>query len=171
MITEARYSAEEASQLLQMENMNVSKRTVNYYAFSKKMFDITTNGKKCFTTVELDKLRSIYLLKEYTNYTLEQIKIIINSHTLEEIKETCASRVSSIRELKSNTLQDFTPKGTYIFNHCLTSKLPEECKSEQLEGRKIIKINEDISFVVSQKVDRKKLNKFVSLLKILEDEE
>ncbi|MFZ3102601.1 MAG: hypothetical protein WA113_10480, partial [Desulfitobacteriaceae bacterium] len=160
----------EASQLLQTENMKVSKRTVNYYAFSKKMFDITTNGKKCFTTVELDKLRSIFLLKEYTNYTLEQIKVIINSHTIEEIKEICARRVSGIRELNSNLLQDFTPRKTYVFNPYFPPKVSEDSKSEQSDGNRTITINEDISLVVSQKVNSKKIKKMISLLRILEDE-
>ncbi|MFZ3102594.1 MAG: hypothetical protein WA131_06870 [Desulfitobacteriaceae bacterium] len=102
-MTEGRYSAEEAAQLLQTENMKISKRTVNYYAFDKNMFDITTNGKKCFTTLELNKLRAIYLLKEYSNYTLGQIKGIINSCTLEEVKEICAKRASSIRNFTTNT--------------------------------------------------------------------
>lgn len=93
------YSAEDVANILRAEGFSdINKRTVNYYAFDKKMFDVQRTGKKCFTDRELDKIRAIRLLREYTNLTLDQIKQIINTHSLEEIKQFCINRVASIGE-------------------------------------------------------------------------
>lgn len=96
------YSAEDVANILRSEGFSdINKRTVNYYAFDKKMFDIQGTGKKCFTDRELDKIRAIRLLREHTNLTLDQIKQIINTRSLEEIKQFCINRVSNIREYYS----------------------------------------------------------------------
>lgn len=79
------YSAQEVSDLLKSKNKEISKRTVNYYAFEKKMFEVG-GGRNCFTDDDIKKIENILLLKEKTSYTLEQIKTIINTKSDDEIK-------------------------------------------------------------------------------------
>ena len=81
-----RYSAEGVVRLLRSAGFNINKRTVNYYAFDKKIIDVSETGKKCFTDVELDKIQAILLLRERTDFSLEEIKDIVNSSKLAEIK-------------------------------------------------------------------------------------
>lgn len=91
-----KYSAEEVAKILQSEGYDISKRTVNYYAFDKKLFEVKETGKNCFTDEELDKIRGIRILREYTNFTLNQIKEIINQYPLPEIMKMCESRLQSV---------------------------------------------------------------------------
>jgi len=79
------YSAQEVADILNAHNKDVTKRTVNYYAFEKKMFEVNSK-RNCFTDEDIIKVDNILLLKEKTSYTLEQIKTIINTKTADEIK-------------------------------------------------------------------------------------
>lgn len=83
-----RYSAKEVSDIISSsKEFEISARTVNYYVFDKKLFNIDVTGKKAFTDKEIDKIRGILILKKYTNFTLDQIKEIINRFTILEIEK------------------------------------------------------------------------------------
>lgn len=86
MVKENRYTAEEVVRVLQSAGFNINKRTVNYYAFDKKLFEVSETGKKSFTDIDVDKIQSILLMRERTNMSLEEIKSIVNSRSLTEIK-------------------------------------------------------------------------------------
>lgn len=99
------YSAQEVSDILKNKNKEISKRTVNYYAFEKKMFEVG-GGRNCFTDEDINKIENILLLREKTSYTLEQIKTIINTKSDDEIK-----RMFKKKEVVKTIIID--PEGEY----------------------------------------------------------
>ncbi len=180
-----KYSAEEAAKILKSEGYDISKRTVNYYAFDKKLFEVKETGKNCFTDEELDKIRGIRILQEYTNYTLNQIKEIINRYTLSEITKMCEGRLQSISynyggnyitesicRTDSRTSSAGTPNP--VQGHSITPlhknavvSLPrpiEEPDSKISSGTRTIKINDDITLIVSSAYDSEKLKKLIDFI-------
>lgn len=126
-MSEKTYTAKEVAEILQKEgHSDISKRTVNYYAFDKTMFDIKQTGKNCFAETEINKIRAIKLLQKHTNMTLNQIKTIVNTHSLDEIKQICLNRtLDTVKyysqgnqrhaskvfyQIKANTKPDSIPK-------------------------------------------------------------
>lgn len=87
------YNADEVAKKLQEEGYEINKRTVNYYAFEKKLFEVE-GGKNCFTDKEVKKIKYIKDLQQYTTYTLQQIKDIINRYTDEEIMDIIGDKLS-----------------------------------------------------------------------------
>lgn len=81
-----RYTAEEVARMLKSVGFKISKRVVNYLAFEKNMFELKVSGKKCFTDDEVDKIQAILLLQSRTELSMEEIKHLINTQSLEEIK-------------------------------------------------------------------------------------
>jgi len=80
------YTAREVAEKLQKEGYaDITTRTVNYYAFEKKMFDVSLTGKKCFTDKEIEKIKAIKHLQKTTSFTLSQIKDIISTYSFEDI--------------------------------------------------------------------------------------
>ena len=56
------------------ENIIISARTLNYYAYDKKMFPCLKKGKCSFTDEEYELLKRIAYLKDKTSMSLDQIK-------------------------------------------------------------------------------------------------
>ena len=63
-----------------------------YYAFEKKMFPVTGSGKNVFSETDYDKLKSIAFLRQNSNYSLDQIKAKIQTHTFQELDEMVLSK-------------------------------------------------------------------------------
>ena len=101
-----KYTAKEVSEILSKEGFyDITPRTVNYYAFEKKMFEPIQTGKKCFSEREIEKIKSIKTLQESTNFTLDQIKEIINKYSYDEI-------LSRITPVSYKTLDEFDSGNT-----------------------------------------------------------
>lgn len=171
------YSAKEVAELLRKEGLtDITSRTINYYAFDKKMFNINSVGKKCFTNIEIDKIKGIKKLQELTKFTLEQIKEIINKYSYEEIE-------SRFSQISYKTVEDF--KSTYsvksmaprVFsNNINLNSSSNECNSSYYANSDInieeinlksnnlqrnLRINEDITLTISNNIDNEKLQKIV----------
>lgn len=86
------YSANEVSEVLLQRGYDINSRTINYYAYDKKMFELE-KGKKTFTEKEIQKIQFIKDLQQYTNYNLSQIKKIINNYSDEKIKDIISERI------------------------------------------------------------------------------
>jgi DNA-binding transcriptional MerR regulator len=96
-----RYTADEVARLLISAGFDITKRTINYYTFEKKLFDVQ-EGKKCFTNIEIDKIQAIVLLRERTDFSLEEIKEIINAYNLDEIKRQYPSKRPQFKSFAVN---------------------------------------------------------------------
>lgn len=77
MNIEEGHSAEEVAGILRSAGYEVTRRTVNYYAFEKKMFQPKGTGKKIFTREDIDRMQAILYLRERSSLTLDEIKKII----------------------------------------------------------------------------------------------
>lgn len=184
------YTAKEAADKLQQEGFaDITTRTVNYYAFEKSMFDISQTGKKCFTDKELKKMKAIKHLQKTTNFTLEQIKNIINKYDYEEIM----TRVSPIVYDK---VEDFYQSPGYTqslvsahlkndsdstaisaplrFSHDNTALNPPRLNTlfvnsvpfvDENSKKRSIRINEDITLIVSHHIDTEKLTELVKCIR------
>lgn len=113
-----RYTAEEVSNILKSAGFDITKRTVNYYAFEKKMFEIKRVGKKIFTNLEVDKILAILLLRERSDMNLDEIKKVINSYDLEEIKRKYPKNRSQFRSFVTQDIKETYPLGLYD-NHII----------------------------------------------------
>lgn len=176
------YSAEEVAKILQAEGDNdISKRTINYYAFDKRLFEVSGSGKKIFTDADIDKIRAIRMLKNCTTYTLEQIKQIINKHSLEEVSEMCAKRVSDISAyygaVNNSGVVKEPPRDYFSDSMILEDSVkplvpgrsnPTVKSPPKLSENRIIKVNDDITLVVSPQVDTEKLTKLIKAVRNLE---
>lgn len=113
------YSAQDVADILKKYNREISKRTVNYYAFDRKMFE-TESKKNCFTDEDVEKIENILLLREKTSYTLEQIKTIINTKTSEEIRA-----MFSKEDLIERIFEEISPhiNSTYQMSEKLSNEL------------------------------------------------
>lgn len=176
-----KYSAEDVAKLLQSEGYSdVTRRTVNYYAFDKGMFPVQEAGKKCFSQREVDKIRAIRLLKEHTNMTLEQIKKVINEHSLDEIKEICVSRTLSISPYYSQNVglnsignvssycNSISGSRSVNQNFSMMRSVSENSLSSQSnesDKSRTIKVNNDITLILSSNVDNDKLFKLIDFIK------
>lgn len=87
------YTAEKVSEILKEQGYDIKKRTVNYYAFEKKLFEVES-GKNSFTDESIKKIKYIRDLQQYTNYNLNQIKVIINTYSDEEIDNIIGIKLS-----------------------------------------------------------------------------
>lgn len=73
------YTAEELiTKLHEENNIIISLRTLNYYAYDKKMFPNLQKGKKAFSDNECELINRISYLKDKTSLTLDEIKVYIN---------------------------------------------------------------------------------------------
>lgn len=98
------YTAEQiVKKLKDEENVLISVRTLNYYAYDKKMFPQLKHGKSCYSDTEYELLKRIAFLKEKSSMTLEDIKQCI----LDD--EQYNSKVNSIM---ADTVDRFS-KATY----------------------------------------------------------
>lgn len=176
-----KYSADEVAKILRSEGHDISKRTVNYYAFDKGMFEIKETGKNCFTDKELDKIRAIRLLRECTNLTLDQIRTVINQRSLQEISMMCAGRLHSISSSygansvtsdssvsKSLGYSITTTSGETV-SGCLATNpsfYPGDTKPQTMTsiGSRTIKVNDDITLIVSPNYDTEQLNKIIDFI-------
>ena len=97
------YSAEAlVKKLYDEENIIISTRTLNYYAYDKKMFPDLAKGKNCFTDKEYELLKKISYLKDRTSFTLDEIKTYICDD--EKYKNITQSIVSDTVTRGSQTL-------------------------------------------------------------------
>jgi DNA-binding transcriptional MerR regulator len=169
------YTAKEVAQKLQKEGYSdVTARTVNYYAFEKKMFEVSLTGKNCFTEKEIEKIKAIKKLQQTTNFTLEQIKEIINRYDYEDIVERTSPIVyqkvedfyqslgymkslitSSIQSSSmSNCFQNF--QSSCFSANCQSSQTVTSAAVDVLRidgGQRTIRINQDITLTVSNQID------------------
>jgi DNA-binding transcriptional MerR regulator len=155
-----KYTADEAAEKLKSHGFgDFTKRTVNYYAFEKNMFNIQENGKGIFTDREIEKLAAIKLLRTHTNYTLEQIKNIINNSSLEDIKGFCKRRVD---DLNSNLpyLKEAVTSSNYSLNI-----QDEASPSDSSSKKRTVKVNSDVTLIVSENVDTQSLRKIIEFIK------
>ncbi len=178
MDEQGRYTAEEAAQVLQAEgDSEISKRTVNYYAFEKGMFEVSETGKRCFTEADLDKIRAIRLLREHTSLTLEQIKTVIRDRSLDEIRASCVARVAEASQAYARPLmaeqvemREFSPPPMPMMYTSSTrtaaSEPPRPAKAEAKS--RTIRVNEDLTLVVSPQVTTTKLKKIIDFIRALE---
>ncbi len=117
-----RYTASEAAEMLiNMGISKASKRIVNYYAFEKNMFDVLP-GKRSFSDREMDKLQGIFLLKEKTDMSLDEIKKLINSKTLLEIQEEFGKKPPAIKSFRSDVNE---VRGIVVVSNHIVVKMDE----------------------------------------------
>lgn len=120
------YSAKELATKLQNDGFNISARTINYYVFEKKMFEVSNSGRNVFTDTDYDKLKAILFLKENSNLSLEEIKNEILTKTYDEIVN---SKVSTVLNTYTNNFTSSesinTPvvESTNFFRSCTTDSL------------------------------------------------
>ena len=120
------YSAKELATKLQNDGFNISTRTINYYVFEKKMFEISNSGRNVFTDNDYNKLKAILFLKENSNLSLEEIKNEISIKTYDEIVD---SKVSTVINTYTNTftssesLNPSVANSTNFFRSCTTDTL------------------------------------------------
>ncbi len=178
MDEQGRYTAEEAAQVLQAEgDSEISKRTVNYYAFEKSMFEVSTTGKRCFTDEDLDKLRAIRLLREHTRLTLDQIKVAIRDRSLYEIRASCLARVAETSRVYANHYlaeaeERFpVPAAPLPTASASVSRMaaPEPPSSATNAAKsRTIRVNEDVTLVASPRVTTTSLKKIIDFIRSLE---
>ena len=91
------YSAKTISQkLIDDGYKDMTVRKVNFYAFEKKMFAVSGNGKEAFSESDYEKLKTIAFLRENTKYTLDEIKEMIKEKSPGEIiNSTVHEKISS----------------------------------------------------------------------------
>lgn len=120
------YSAKELATKLQNDGFNISTRTINYYVFEKKMFEISNSGRNVFTDTDYDKLKAILFLKENSNLSLEEIKNEILTKTYDEIVN---SKVSTVLNTYTNNftqteiIKPPIPENTNFLRSCSTDGL------------------------------------------------
>lgn len=74
------YTAEEmVNKLHKEENVLISVRTLNYYAYDKKMFPNLQKGKSAYTDEEYEILKRIVYLKNKTSMSLDEIKSCVSN--------------------------------------------------------------------------------------------
>ncbi|MBS3885749.1 MAG: MerR family transcriptional regulator [Dethiobacter sp.] len=166
-MNERGYTAEEVAEILRAEgDASISKRTVNYYAFDKNMFEVSLGGKGIFSEGEINKLRGIRMLKECTNYSLEQIKKIINMQTLEDIKQLCLRRATEISyplTVSEIRRSPYASEPDYEMPHPKLTTSPKA----GLEKPRTIKVNNDVTLVVSRKIDNERLSVIIRFIQNL----
>jgi len=177
------YTAKEVAQKLQNEGYSdITARTVNYYAFEKKMFEVSLTGKSCFTEREIEKIKAIKILQKTTNFTLEQIKEIINKYDYEDIVERTSPIVYQkvedfyqspgyIQSLVTSNMQSssisncFQNSQSNCFNvNSQSSPTVTSVATDMLRtdgGQRTIKVNQDITLTVSNQVDTNTLTQIV----------
>lgn len=176
------YSAKEIAELLNKDGfMDVTSRTVNYYAFDKKMFEITSSGKKCFSEIELKKIKGIKKLQEATNFTLEQIKEVINKYSYEEIEarfspvsyrnvgefESTYSSIDTdtpnlINSNRSTNFSSLIGHQPQIKTKSFTEAVSNSVNIEQQNTlQRNLRINEDITLTISDNINTEKLQEIV----------
>lgn len=110
------YTVTEVETLLKNKGYNISKRTINSYAFEKKILEVS-GGKKAFSDEDVKKLEYILDLKEYTNYTLKQIQKILKIYKNEEIEEIIKKNANNVsQKYVSNNLVSSSNNITQINN-------------------------------------------------------
>lgn len=177
------YTAKEVAQNLQSEGYtDVTARTVNYYAFEKKMFDVSLTGKNCFTEKEIEKIKAIKKLQKTTNFTLEQIKEIINKYDYNDIVERTSpivyqkvedfyqspgymqSLITSNAKGSSESNYFSNPQNGCFAVDYHTSQSATDVTFDMLRtngGQRTIKINQDITLTVSNQVDNNTVTQIV----------
>ncbi|MBS4030719.1 MAG: MerR family transcriptional regulator [Clostridiales bacterium] len=166
-MNERGYTAEEVAEILRAEgDASISKRTVNYYAFDKNMFEVSLGGKGTFTEAEINKIRGIRMLKECTNYTLEQIKKNINTQTLEDIKQLCLKRATEISYPLTVSEIRKSPYANEPDYEMSSQKLMSS-PSAGLEKPRTIKVNNDITLVISKQIDNERLSAIIRFIQNL----
>lgn len=88
------YAVNDVSQILKNKGYDISTRSINYYVYDKKMFDIE-KGKKSFTDLEIEKLMLIKDLQQYTTFNLSKIKKIISDYSIEEVREIISNKIQN----------------------------------------------------------------------------
>jgi len=178
------YTAKEVAKKLRDEGyLDVTSRMVNYYAFEKKMFDVSLTGKKCFTEKEIEKIKGIKRLQKTTNFTLEQIKEIINKYNFKDI-------MVRISPIVYQNVEDFYQSPGYIQslasssaktdnylqcsrNSCLnadnqlTQNIITNTITDMKEiniGQRTIKVNQDVNLTVSNQVNTDTLIEIVKCI-------
>lgn len=179
-----KYSADEVAKILQEEGHDITKRTVNYYTFEKKMFEVKETGRNCFTDAELDKIRGIRLLRECTALSLDQIRDVIDSYSLEDIGEMCADRsqsisyytseVSSRPQAGSATIQGSSYSSYYRSAPTVLDgntpghlQMPTGSLAEtpSAKNSRTIKVNDDVTLLVSPNFSTDMLAELIDFIK------
>ena len=170
-----KYSAEDVSKIMQSEGyLDITKRTVNYYAFDKNMFEVTESGKKCFTDVEVDKIRAIKMLREFSNMTLSQIKEIIKKHSLEEVNDMCTNRAMTMGSYYNSDPSfcdnDSLETAGLSLQSAKSFQQPLSFSEEKQEqrGKKAIKVNDNIVLLFNKNYNSEKVSKIVNFIQNLE---
>ncbi len=163
---EKRYTAEEAAEKLREEgDKKITKRTINYYAFDQSMFKINLQGKKIFTEAEIDKIRAIRLLRVYTDYKLKEIKKLINSKTLLEIKEMCLEKTEEMSDTLRTSEED-AGKPAHLRLKPDSHSFHDTYDTDYYKkGYRTIKINNDVRLTVSSSISDEKILKIIGLIK------
>lgn len=100
------YSTSEVSEILKNRGYDISSRSINYYVYDKKMFEVE-KGKKSFTENEIEKLILIKDLQQYTTFNLTKIKKIISDYSTEEIREIIRNKIGNAESKGYSTLNSF----------------------------------------------------------------
>lgn len=88
------YNAQQVEDILKKEGYEISLRKINYYTSDLKMVEVQ-NGKNCFTEKSIQQLKFILDLKNYTKYTLNQIKEILKKYSEEDIRELISKKINN----------------------------------------------------------------------------
>lgn len=162
------YTAKEVAEILNKEGFDdIKTRTVNYYAFEKKMFDVSGRGKKCFTKDDIEKIRNIKKLQGSTSFTLDQIKDLINDeHYEDSLLRYNPTSYRSVEDFKTAELlnEDMYINNIKVIdnNLCLSSFNGDSCQRTEeicasnnyndLSKQRTLRINDDIMLILSKRI-------------------
>ena len=185
------YTAEEiVKKLKEEENYAISVRTLNFYAYDKKMFPNLSKGKSCFSDNELELLKRIKYLKENTSLTLDEIKECIAddkkyetqveaavTKALDGSEMLCLFEGKSFKRqmmpsccsdtLSSTSFNTVSTTNTSFLNSVSTSSFCMEndaTASQQSSNTQTIRVNEDITLTVSSNMPTERLREIIKFI-------
>lgn len=179
MDNENSFSSKEVAEILKKDGYEkISDRTINYYAFEKSMFQVEKSGKKVFTQKEIDKIKGIRILREF-GYALNDIKEIINTKSLSEIESLCYSKLTS--KLSASTTYNNEPNfleaadNSFLNDNLIDANnrscafldnrvYINESAIKSNSEKRTIKINNDITLIISANFDDDKLQKIIEII-------
>lgn len=166
------FTAQEIAEMLKEEGyLEISRRTIYYYVFEKNMFTVSGTGKAVFTDEDIDKIRAIYMLKKCTDYSLEQIKEIINTQSLNVIWQSCHSRTLSATSQYISSLKTNLDSGQITANNYNTLQPTGSSNQESFStvNKKTIKVSEDVTLVLGENIKTKKFQQIIEFIKNLKE--
>lgn len=142
------------NKLKQEDDIDISARTINYYAYDKKMFPDLQKGKNCFSDREVELIKRIVYLKNRTSLSLDEIKDCIQDDykyllTTSEIVNTTLTEAAT-RGVPSNFAQTFSTASSCNFCNssetitCSNSLSSDTAYADNLDNSQLYKSNFDL---------------------------